>query len=65
MQKYDFSSNAISVVPIKTMLEVDKRDVLKLCPRLKDEVLNTSHFDKMNAKLGFAVISNDVAARIL
>jgi hypothetical protein len=58
-------SNEISLVPITQVFELDKGDVLKLCPRLKANVITPNHFEKMNTSLSVALLSHDVAAAIL
>jgi hypothetical protein len=62
---YKLPSSEISLVPIKQVFELDKGDVLKLCPRLKANVISPNHFEKMNTSLSVALLSHDVAAAIL
>ncbi|XP_066590857.1 uncharacterized protein [Prorops nasuta] len=64
VKKYNLPSNEISIEPIKKIYEMDKKDVIKLCPRLKENVINPSHFDKMNAKLSISLINYDVSSAI-
>ena len=49
----------------RRLFEIDSNDVIKLCPRLKDNVLNPSHFEWMYVRLSAALINNDVAAGLL
>jgi hypothetical protein len=62
---YKLPSSEISLVPITQVFELDKGDVLKLCPRLKANVISPNHFEKMNTSLSVALLSHDVAAAIL
>lgn len=55
--EHQLPSNMISIEPIKQVFSLDQKDTLKLCPRLKENVLSPSHFEKMNVSL----LNHDVA----
>lgn len=63
--RYKLPSNEISLEPVVQLYEIDKDDVIRLCPRLKHNVLYPTHFERMNVALSVALINNDVAAGIL
>lgn len=65
VEKYNLLHNKISIEPITEVYELDKNDVIRLCPRLKENVIRPSHFDKMNVGVSVALINNDVSAAIL
>lgn len=52
------------MTPIREVFNLEKDETLKLCPRLKENVLDPSHFDKMNVALSVQVLNNTVAAAI-
>jgi hypothetical protein len=39
--------------------------IITLCPRLKENVINPNHFEKMNTALSVTLLNHDVAAAIL
>jgi hypothetical protein len=47
-EEFQLPSTEISLDPIKRVMQLDKDDVIKLCPRLKENVINPNHFEKMN-----------------
>jgi hypothetical protein len=65
VEAYKLPNNETSLVPITQVFELEKGDVLKLCPRLKVNVITPNHFEKMNTSLSVALLSHDVAAAIL
>jgi hypothetical protein len=65
VEKYNLPSNVVCMTPIIKTFELDQSDVLKLCPHLKKNVLQPSHFEKMNVSLSVRLLSHDVAAAIL
>lgn len=46
VQQEKLPSNTVSIEPIKMVFELDKNNVLKLCPHLKENVLSPSHFER-------------------
>lgn len=61
---YNLPYNEISMEPIREVYNLDEEHSLKLCPYLKHNVINPSHFDKMNVSLSVALLNNNVAAAI-
>ncbi|XP_011883597.1 PREDICTED: uncharacterized protein LOC105570767 isoform X2 [Vollenhovia emeryi] len=61
---YNLPHNEISMKPIREVHNLEKNDSLKLCPHLKENAINPSHFDKMNVSLSIALLNNNVAAAI-
>lgn len=64
MKKYGLPSNIVSIEPIRQIYKMEKSDVIKLCPRLKKNVLNPSHFEKINVSLSVALINHHVSVAI-
>lgn len=64
VKKYNLPHNEISIKPIRELFNLDQQDTLKLCSRLKESVINPSHFDKMNAALSVSLLNNNVAAAL-
>lgn len=64
VQEYNLPFNKVSISPIQQVYEIDNDDIIKLCPRLKEKVLNPSHFDKMNVGISVALINHDVSTAI-
>jgi hypothetical protein len=62
VQSYGLCSNEISLE--RKVFELDQQGVIKLCPRLKENVLKSNHFETTNVGLGAAFLSHDVAAAI-
>jgi hypothetical protein len=62
VQSYGLCSNEISFE--RKVFELDQQDVIKLCPRLKENVLQPNHFQITNVGLSAAFLSHDVAAAI-
>lgn len=51
VKKYSLPCNEISIISIREVFNLDQKDTLKLCPHLKENTINPSHFDKMNVAL--------------
>lgn len=64
VKKYNLQSNFVSIQAVKEVFAIDKNDILKLCPRLKEKVIEPSHFEKMNVANAVALINNDISAAI-
>jgi hypothetical protein len=62
VQSYGLCSNEISLE--RKVFELDQQDVIKLCPRLKENVLQSDHFETTNVGLSATFLSHDVAAAI-
>ena len=65
VQHYKLPCNEISIAPMKRAFEIDSANALKVCPKLKQNVISPSHFDKMSVSLSIALLHSDVAADIL
>jgi hypothetical protein len=65
VKKHKLQYSIVSIEPIKELYELEKNDVVKLCPHLKEKVIRPSRFDKMNVSLSTALLSHDVAAGLL
>jgi len=65
VKKYNLPDNEISIIPIREVYNLNEQDTLKLCPYLKENAINPSHFDKMNAALSVSLLNNSIAAAIL
>jgi hypothetical protein len=55
VKKHKLQYNIVSIEPIKGLYQLEKDDVVKLCPHLKEKVIRPIHFDKMNVSLSTAL----------
>lgn len=62
--KYKLPSSEISIEPIKTVIEEDKKVDLKIAPYLKEIYIQPNHFDKMKVQGAMAILNHDVSAAL-
>lgn len=64
VKRFHLPSNKVNLDPVKIVLSEDSKVALKVAPRLKENLIQPGHFDKMNVGFALALVNRDVAAGI-
>lgn len=64
VRRYRLPANNVSIEPIKTVYNIEKELELKVAPRLKKNVIQPNHYEKMSVGLALALVNRDIAAAI-
>lgn len=62
--KLGLSSNEVSLVHVKKLLELDSKLELNIAPHLKPSCLDPGHYEKMKVGLAFSLFNHDTAAAL-